>query len=181
MRLAKFIGAAVLIVGQPVFAQTFTDWDADGDGTLTRSEWDTGVTDSDLFGNWDANDDGTVSAVEYEDGLFDLFDDDDNGALSIAEWDEGVDSWYGEARADFEVSAWDDDGDGTITEEEFNDEFTTAGLFDDFTTDAGIETVEIEGGDAVGVRENDFFAGLFDWFDADDDTGIVADEAGWFG
>ena len=90
------------------------------------------------------------------------------------------------------MSAWDDDGDGIITETEFDDEFTTA-IFEDFATEVGIETVSVEtgepiegdvaaeDGDAVGVREQDFFAGLFDWFDADDDTGIIADEAGWFG
>lgn len=172
--------SALILTALPVLAQTFADWDTDGDGILTRSEWDTGVADT-SYGAWDANDDGFVSAVKYEDGLFGWMDDGDDGALSVAEWDEGFDSWYGEATVDFDVSSWDDDGDGMITEAEFTEEYTTTSLFEDFTTEVGVETMEVEGSDAVGVRENDFYAGLFDWFDADDDTGIIADEAGWFG
>ena len=122
-----------------------------------------------------------VDATEYQAGLFGWFEDDDDGTLTVSEWDEGDDAWFGEGAADFEVSAWNDDGDGTITREEFNEEYAATGLFEDFTTEAGVETVAADIGDATGVREQDFVAGLFDWFDADDDTGIVADEAGWFG
>lgn len=193
-RIIAFLTSAALLTAVPAFAQTsFSEWDEDGDGILTQEEWDAGVADSGVFDSWDGDDDGVVSAAEYEDGLFDWFDDDDDGALTVSEWDEGVDAWYGEAGTDLDVSAWDDDGDGIITETEINDEYTTAGLFEGFTTESGVETVSVEtgaaidgdvaaeDGDAAGVREQDFFAGLFDWFDADDDTGIVADEAGWFG
>lgn len=177
---ALLLSSALLAAG-PAAAQGFAEWDADGDGVLAQEEWDAGVASSSLFDNWDADGDGTITATEYESGLFGWFDDDGDGALSVAEWDAGVDAWYGEEAVDFDVAAWDDDGDGTITEAEFSSEFATAGPFEDFTTEAGVETTAVEGGDAVGVAEQDFIAGLFDWFDADDDTGIVADEAGWFG
>lgn len=179
--ISAFLLSTTLLAAGPAAAQTFTEWDADGDAVLTQEEWTAGLGESGIFDNWDADGDGIITAVEYEDGLFDWFDDDEDGALTVAEWDEGVDAWFGEGAVDFEVSAWDDDGDGIITEEEFNDEYTTTGLFEDFTTETAVETTEVEGGDAVGVAEQDFFAGLFDWFDADDDTGIIADEAGWFG
>lgn len=104
---------------------------------------------------------------------FGRFDDDGDGSLTTAEWDAGIDAWYGENQLDLEYSNW--DGDGTLSEEEFTSGFEAAGLFENFTTSARLENVE----DDVG--EEEFFGGLFDWFDADDDGGLIADEACWFG
>lgn len=171
---AFLISTAVLAVS-PALAQTFEEWDADEDGVLSEEEWSTGFTDADLFNDWDADDSGAINSDEFGEGLFWRFDDDGDGVLTQAEWDEGFDTWYGETAVDLEFGIWDADGDGVVSQEEFVSAYNDADLFTDFT-----ETTEIEATED-GVAEDDFIAGLFDWFDADDDTGLIADEAGWFG
>ena len=74
------------------------------------------------------------------------------------------------------VENWDDDGDGVITEAEFQEEYATIGVYDEFAAETSVEY-----GEEAGIAEGDFGGGIFDWFDADDDIGIAADEQGWFG
>ena len=127
-----------------------------------------------LFSDWDADGGGSLTSDEFAGGLFERFDEDDNGALTVSEWDTGIDNFYGEAAADTLFENWNTDGD-ELSEEEFTAGFSDAGLFEDFAAAGGIENTD------DGIAEDEFLGGLFDWFGADGDGGIIADETGWFG
>lgn len=174
-RINALLLSTALLTAGPAVAQVIEDWDTSGDGVLSQEEWNTGLSEMGLFSDWDADGNGSLTSDEFAGGLFGRFDDDGDGSLTTAEWDAGIDAWYGENQVDLEYSNWDGDGDGTLSEEEFTSGFEEAGLFESFATSAGIENVE------EGIGEEEFSGGLFDWFDADDDGGLIADEAGWFG
>ena len=174
-RFSALLLTAALASTGPAAAQVVENWDTDGDGVITQDEWNTGLTEMGLFSDWDADGDGSLTSDEFAGGLFDRFDEDGDGALTVSEWDTGIDNFYGEAAVDASFETWNTDGDEVLSEEEFVAGFNEAGLFGDFATAGGIEATE------DGINEDEFLGGLFDWFDADDDSGIVADEAGWFG
>ena len=174
-RISAFLISTAILAAGPAAAQVIEDWDSNGDGTLSQEEWNAGLSERGVFSEWDADGDGSLTSGEFAGGIFGRFDEDGDGTLTSAEWDAGFDQWYGEQAVDLDYSEWDANGNGELTEEEFTTAFEEEGLFESFGTSAGLENVD------DGIGEDEFFGGLFDWFDADDDGGLIADEAGWFG
>ena len=128
-----------------------------------------------LFSDWDADGDGSLTSDGLAGGLFGRFDDDGDGSLTVSGWEIGINNFYGKAAVDASFETWNTDGDEVLSEEEFVAGPNDAGLFESFATASDIENTE------DGIGEDEFLGGLLDWFDADDDGGVVADEAGWFG
>ncbi|NAZ37371.1 EF-hand domain-containing protein [Rubellimicrobium sp. CFH 75288] len=101
-------GAAVpaisALLAVPAPAQTAADpaappgwvaWDSDGDGRISREEFDAGLAGRDLFNRWNRAEDAALTRNEFEAGF----------------------AATGAAPPDF--AAWDTDGDGLLTEGEF--------------------------------------------------------------
>lgn len=80
--------AAALAGGTTAHAveNDFGAWDADGDGLIGFSEWDTGFDDEGLYSDWDADGDGALTEDEYGDGVFGLYDENDDGVWSEEEY-----------------------------------------------------------------------------------------------
>lgn len=132
---------------------------------------------------WDANADGELSVEEFstgfaDTGLYSEWDADGSGSLEVSELREGF------------YNIHDDNGDGIISEEEWDD-----GVFEtdfqewDENGDAQLDQEEFtnvfEGTvgdwDAEGdgnLTENEFSEGVFDTYNLDDDEVLTADEFG---
>lgn len=105
------------------------------------------------FDNWDVNNDSYLDEDEFFDaydevGYYDTWDDDDNDSLSETEWEVAADEHL--SAYDFGAfSDWDTNGDGTVSENEFQE-----GLF---------ELID---------QNSDGQIGEDDWSLFDDDNGI---------
>lgn len=110
------------------YQNNFTEWDADGDGSLSSEEFY-----NTTFGNTDADDDDGISREEWDAGFaamfggwndddFETFDADADGSLSMDEWNTAFaeSEWFG---------TYDADADTWVTEDEWN-----TGLFGDWDT-----------------------------------------------
>lgn len=91
-RITGLLGAAVLAAAlntAPAMAQeTFSEWDADGDGVVSLEEFEQGWTETGLFSEWDTDGDGVLSEEEYAEGVFNAYDEDDDAGLDDAEFGE---------------------------------------------------------------------------------------------
>ena len=122
---ASFLSAASFAAGE------FSEWDADGDGSITMQEWDAGLEEDGLFDNWDSDSDGLLSQDEFNEGFeatdsdvtydYDSWDSDGDGLLSSDETSAGLYDTY-------------DENDNDVIEEpeydDFGDDVGDAGLFD---------------------------------------------------
>ncbi len=74
-------------------SEHYSNWDSDGDGSLTEEEWSAGTESwSDYNGNvgfsdWDLNNDKEISEDEFGNGFFDTVDEDNNYSIDQNEWD----------------------------------------------------------------------------------------------
>lgn len=95
----------------------FTAWDLDGNGRLSRREWNErffqgGIAGWSDFAMWDQDGDQQVSRQEYatgwaEGGLFGLWDADADDRLSTEELGTGLfDAWDEDIDADVELDEW---------------------------------------------------------------------------
>ncbi|MEX1081569.1 MAG: hypothetical protein WD382_03480 [Halofilum sp. (in: g-proteobacteria)] len=124
--LVMVVAAAALaqeIPGQEEFQTdqaTFQEWDADGDGQLSRDEFMRGARSAGLFGMWDSHNDGRIDRNEFDEvgfggdfahwdtntsayldptevyrGVFATQDGDDNDRWSMEDWLAfGEQSWF---------------------------------------------------------------------------------------
>lgn len=173
MKRLMMLTTAALFAGGSAFAQSMQDWDSDTSGDLSRDEWSTGMNSGTTFSDWDSDTDGSLNGEEFATGMFQRFDKDEDGSLTSSEWDDGFDRWYGEQGVDLDVAQWDTDGDNMIGESEFTQQFETAGLFDQFRTNANMDTT------SDGIAQEDFSGGMFDWMDRNRDQTLDADENVW--
>jgi len=178
---------ALLLAASPAVAQTMTDWDSDANGSLSRDEWSAGMNSGTAFKDWDTDANASISSQEFAAGLFTRFDADADGNLTVAEWDNGFDRWYGEQAVDLDFAAWDADGNGMLTREEFTSQYQTAGLFDQFRTKIGVDgsattstsSASSETESVDGLDQESFSNGMFDWMDSNGDDDLSTDENSW--
>lgn len=127
---------ALALMAAPAAAQqAFGDWDANADASIDTEEWNTGWANQGLTGDIDADGDGSIARTEFEEAIgdetafnerfgetaFDDWDANDDDMLTDEEFGAGV---YG---------AYDADASGTLDEEEFatyGDDMGEDGLFD---------------------------------------------------
>lgn len=164
----KLAAALIALAGAPLAAQGIADWDGDGDGVLSESEFSGGILDSGIFEDWDADSDGVIGYTELSDGLYRTWDANDDGEVSVDEWDTAVDLWFGEEAVNLSVEAWDADGNGVISESELDAALEETNLL-----------ARLGGGDGT-VDEDELSDGLFDIADADADDAVAPEEEGFF-
>lgn len=63
--LAALVVTLAAIVASPALADMFADWDANGDGVITRDEFHAGMGAIGVYRRWDANHDGILSDDEF--------------------------------------------------------------------------------------------------------------------
>ena len=136
-----------------------SDWDSDGNGSISQSEWGNQCTQSDLFDNWDTDNDGLIDDDEYATGLFRHWDENDNGVLEESEWRKANDNWFGEYDAEF--SAWDSDGDGFLEYREFDTGLGKTAYYSDW-----------DANNTLFIEREEFCSSLFAQADANDDDRI---------
>lgn len=78
-----------------------SDWDTNGDGHITQSEWGNSCTDSNLFTNWDTDNDGLIDDDEYATGLFRHWDSNGDGVLEENEWTKANQNWFDDYSTQF--------------------------------------------------------------------------------
>ena len=122
MRKLLATTAAVLVLGAGSAVAAMSDWDADGNASVSRAEFDQHLGES--FAEYDADEDGTLSGDELgEVGGFENIDSD----------------W----------SAWDQNTDSALSEEEFGE-----GLFTNYDQDSDSAWSETE---YEAAEEDDWF------------------------
>ena len=88
--LTKITGVAALLTSLaavPALAQdSMSDWDSNGDGSISQDEFNTGWDEAGIYDSWDEDGDGTLSNDEFETGIYDSYDADDSGAIEEPEF-----------------------------------------------------------------------------------------------
>ncbi|GGK54687.1 hypothetical protein [Salinarimonas ramus] len=105
IRLLAVAGFATSLMMTSAIAQeAFSDWDADGNGSISMEEFETNFGgDTGVFYSWDTNDDNSIGPDELSAGLG------DNATA------------FNERFGDDAFTEWDEDADGMLTETEFNE------------------------------------------------------------
>lgn len=88
--LARTTGLGALLVSLaavPALAQdSMSDWDSNGDGTISQDEFNTGWGEAGVYDSWDEDGDGALSEDEFNTGVFESYDSDDSGAIEEPEF-----------------------------------------------------------------------------------------------
>ena len=92
--LAGVSALALSLTAVPLTAQE-RNWDSDGDGVITRDEFDAGWSEEGAFDAWDADEDGALSEDEFGDGAYSRYDQDDSGDWDVNDWElfDGDEDW----------------------------------------------------------------------------------------
>lgn len=64
----------------------YSQWDQNGDGVLSESEFRTLMSDDQTFQRYDQDSSGDLSRAEFASFYFDLFDEDSDGEIDPGEW-----------------------------------------------------------------------------------------------
>ena len=72
--------------GEETVNFTFSNWDDDGDGVLSRDEFTDALGATGLYGGF-AGYNQELTQAEFDEGLVDWYDDDDDDLLGEDEWD----------------------------------------------------------------------------------------------
>lgn len=115
MALAAFLPAAAMATGN---GESFSDWDQNGDGTISASEVQSILSTSFLF--FDTNHDGYIDDYDFTD---DGEDGDDDGAIALefgdTDGDDRVSLAEFTARTDDWIAVMDRNGDGEVKLDDF--------------------------------------------------------------
>ena len=128
IKLAASSALALSLLAAPALAQEFSEWDGDGDGAISKEEFNTGFGENEAFSNWDANGDGALDETELGTGFG------DREAGEFSEWDQNADGLANDEEFNAGVYGnYDTDESGAIEEPEFGDvgdDMGDGGLFD---------------------------------------------------
>lgn len=88
--------AMVLLMGMSLVPddKTFTDWDKNDDGLISRSEFVDVFTD-DYVNDWNVIDDAHLDDEDFYTVTYQIWDVDDDELLTEEEWWYGYDYYYG--------------------------------------------------------------------------------------
>lgn len=119
---------------------------------------------SPYFAEWDTNGDKKVDEREFNNNYFTMLDENSDGKLEKEEWERAVKSFFGgEGELNYgDLSEWDTDSNGQVSEEEFTAYIKDKDIFSDWAN-----------GDAL--EEPQFAKGVFRNWDTDD-NGVVESE-----
>ncbi len=166
--LALLLGAggAFAVVGEEV-GWAFSDWDTDGDGGLTESEFAEGASRAGLFDAWDGDGDGILIEDELMTGLYRSWDRNRDDVIDAPEFEENAARML--APIDYAgFEAWDRDRDGGLGQPEFRARAQAIGLYELYVPE----------GRRV-ITEQAFLAAIHDAADVDDDGMVSREEARW--
>lgn len=71
----------------------FADLDADGGGSLDEPELSVAIQNGPHWSEWDANGDGSLSESEFHGAVFGVWDANDDGFVDESEWQANFDLW----------------------------------------------------------------------------------------
>lgn len=115
------LGIALVLGATPAMAKSFSNYDADGNGNISKDEFYGSVADVGTYSDWDTDNDGLISDTEFDelgyDWDYDAWDADADGYLDSDEFYEGY------------YTAYDADEDGHWNDGEWDDA-GERGLFD---------------------------------------------------
>ena len=72
---------------------TFADWDANGDDTIRPNEAAAGLEAGTLWGQWDQDGNGVLSRSEFDAAVFAAWDTNGDGFVDETEWGANYDLW----------------------------------------------------------------------------------------
>ena len=120
-------------------AMTFGEFDTSGDAQIDQAEFDAAFGAGGLYGRFDAGMTGAVDQAQFASGLFEVLDTDMSGSLSESEL-AGLSTW-GSSQT---LADLDTDGDGEVSQAEFEQGFDASGVFANFDADASGDVSEAE-------------------------------------
>lgn len=132
--------------------QNFSDLDTNRDQKVDRNEFQK-VSNS-TFADWDSDGNDRISNGELYDGMFTNWDRDSNDALSQNEYRTGSQGWLGTSEQP-EFSAIDEDGNGSLSRQEFSKAVEESNSFADWNTEG------------EGMDMANFHNSMFNVFDKD--------------
>jgi len=142
---------------------SYTDWDANKDGALQRTEFIDGYTDSNYFSRWS----NRGNSISYNDFLVDAFnfiDKNRNAEIEKLEFDGQIDAYYFGTKSN-SFNRWDKNSDGLIDNEEFIEQAKTnqlASLWDN------------DGDKTISARE--MASGMYDLCNTNNDPKVDQQE-----
>ncbi|SEW04965.1 EF hand [Cognatiyoonia koreensis] len=84
--LTALLTSTALIVAAPAIAEE--DWDSDGDGGYSSTEFNAGNSAAGMFKEWDSDGDGMLSEDEFNAGNFAKYDANGDGVIDGDERDD---------------------------------------------------------------------------------------------
>lgn len=129
-----------------VFAESsgtaaFADFDTNADGSLDVNE--VPATYQNNFTEWDADGDGSLSSAEFYNTTFFNTDADNDDAVSEEEWNTGFAGMFGNWSND-DFATFDADADGMLSSDEWNQVFAESQWFETYDADADTFVTEDE-------------------------------------
>ncbi|MGJ3265009.1 MAG: hypothetical protein ACFE0R_17420 [Salinarimonas sp.] len=126
---------ALALMAGPAAAQAYGDWDANSDAMIDQTEWNTGWANQGLTGSIDADGDGSITRTEFEEAIGDEARFTERyGETAYEDWDSNDDDVLNDEELSAGMySAYDADDSGGIDETEFGayeDDVGEEGLFD---------------------------------------------------
>jgi sporulation protein YlmC with PRC-barrel domain len=109
----------------PATAQSYSELDRSGDQQLDEREFE--QISRRTFDTWDANADRRMSQREFHDALFAAMDGDSDNRLTQEEYRSGARGWFDQGQQP-QFSSLDADGDGIVSEQEFDGSLQDANL-----------------------------------------------------
>lgn len=142
---------------------TFSDWDENGDGLITRSEFVDRFT-ANYVDDWNVVDDEHLDDEDFYRTTYGIWDEDDDELLSEQEWMFGYDYYYGDYILDDYVGI-DADGDGFIEYTEYYDALSGTDYYSEWDVD-----------EDMYLNEYELARMVFNNWDYDDSNFIEKDE-----
>lgn len=136
------ISPFITVSAQEPVDLTYSDWDKDGNGLISRSEF-IGVFREHYYDDWNNKDNKYLDDEDFFHISFVMWDTDDDSLLSENEWIDGFEYYYeGYAANDFIIK--DLDNDGMIEQDEFVDVLDDTDFFEAWDFDADQHLTELE-------------------------------------
>ena len=99
----------------------FADWDKNGDGQLTREEFEWRLSDNSVFYDFDGDGDGEITELEFQTGLYNAWDTNGDQTVDTYEYRYGSAAWFADEAFYGVFEDWDKDGDKELTMVEFRE------------------------------------------------------------
>lgn len=166
IKITFIVTGMLIVLSSGKFVQddlVFEDWDKNGDGLITRSEFVDMFT-ANYVDDWNVVDDAHLDDEDFYRTSYHIWDEDKDTLLNEQEWMLGYDYYYGDYILD-DYEGIDADGDGYIEYTEYYDALRGNDYYPEWDVD-----------EDMYLNEHELARMVFNNWDYDDSNFIEKDE-----